>query len=108
MAKTSQQRSADAAARRKERGEVELRHRVRPGILAMLRDLMSWGAISEIAECIQLLIMNIHALGPEGAKRFLAVPRHEITISESVARKLRQQGEAESQLLDRQEDAASC
>ncbi|MDW3712905.1 MULTISPECIES: hypothetical protein [unclassified Pseudomonas] len=105
MAKTSQQRSADAAARRKERGEVELRHRVRPGILAMLRDLMNWGAISEIAECIQLLIMNIHALGPEGAKRFLAVPRHEITISESVARKLIQSGADEAARIDADEAA---
>lgn len=105
MAKTSQQRSADAAARRKERGEVELRHRVRPGILAMIRDLMNWGAISEIAECIQLLIMNIHALGPEGAKRFLAVPRHEITISESVARKLIQSGADEAARIDADEAA---
>ncbi|WCD79185.1 hypothetical protein [Pseudomonas sp. TUM22785] len=105
MAKTSQQRSADAAARRKERGEVELRHRVRPGILSMLRDLMSWGAITEIAECIQLLIMNIHALGPEGAKRFLAVPRHEITISESVARKLTQSGADEAARIDAEESA---
>lgn len=103
MAKTSQQRSADAAARRKERGEVELRHRVRPGILAMLRDLMSWGAISEIAECIQLLIMNIHALGPEGAKRFLAVPRHEITIKESVARRLFNEGRNEAESMDSDE-----
>lgn len=104
MAKTSQQRSADAAARRKERGEVELRHRVRPGILSMLRDLMSWGAISEIAECIQLLIMNIHALGPEGAKRFLAVPRHEITITDNVARKLSQAGADEAERLNALED----
>jgi hypothetical protein len=103
MAKTSQQRSADAAARRKERGEVELRHRVRPGILAMLRDLMNWGAISEIAECIQLLIMNIHALGPEGAKRFLAVPRHEITISENVAQTLKEAGAKSARELDRED-----
>lgn len=104
MAKTSRERSADAAARRKERGEVELRHRVRPGILAMLRDLMNWGAISEIAECIQLLIMNIHALGPEGAKRFLAVPRHEIAITESAARKLMMEGSREAAEMDVVED----
>lgn len=61
----------------------------------MLRDLMSWGAISEIAECIQLLIMNIHALGPEGAKRFLAVPRHEFAVSENVAREFHEKSLAE-------------
>lgn len=70
----------------------------------MLRDLMSWGAISEIAECIQLLIMNIHALGPEGAKRFLSVPRHEITISENVARKLSKAGAEEAARIDREDD----
>lgn len=108
MAKTSQQRSADAAARRKERGEEELRHRVRPGIRSKLDDLMAWHGIEEMAEALQLAILNLHALGPAGSAHAFAVPRHEITISKSVARKLHQQGEAESQQLDKQEDAASC
>lgn len=103
MAMTSQQRSAKAAEKRRQLGEVELRHRVRPGIFAMIKDLMSWGALSEIAELIQLLIMNVHALGPEGARRFLDVPRHEITVSENVARMLRAAGADEAARLDQEE-----
>ncbi|MDV3443751.1 hypothetical protein R0G64_30490 [Pseudomonas otitidis] len=104
MAMTSQQRSAKAAEKRRQLGEVELRHRVRPGIFAMIKDLMSWGALSEIAELIQLLIMNVHALGPDGARRLLVVPRHEITISENVARKLSMAGAEEAARIDRKED----
>ena len=85
MAKTQQQRDEAAAAKRDKVGEVELRHRVRPGILTMLKDLMTWGGFSQLAECVQIIIMNLHALGPDGAKRFLEVPRHEFTISENVA-----------------------
>ncbi len=103
MAMTTQQRSAKAAEKRRQLGEVELRHRVRPGIFAMIKDLMSWGALSEIAELIQLLIMNVHALGPEGARRFLDVPRHEITLSENVARMLRAAGADEAARLDQDE-----
>lgn len=103
MAMTSQQRSAKAAEKRRQLGEVELRHRVRPGIFAMIKDLMSWGALGEIAELIQLLIMNVHALGPDGARQFLAVPRHKITISENVAHKLRATGAAEAERLDQEE-----
>ncbi|WP_236213971.1 hypothetical protein [Metapseudomonas otitidis] len=108
MAMTSQQRSAKAAERRRQRGEEELRDRVRPGIKAKLADLMAWHGIEEISEAVQLMTLNLHALGPEGSVHAFAVPRHEITISENVARRLRQQGETESQQLDQQEDLASC
>lgn len=100
MAKTSQQRSADAAARRKERGEEELRHRVRPGIRSKLDDLMAWHGIEEMAEALQLVILNLHALGPEGSAHAFVVPRHEITVSESVARLLSRHGAAEAELMD--------
>lgn len=103
MAKTSQQRSADAAARRKERGEEELRHRVRPGIRSKLDDLMAWHGIEETAEALQLAILNLHALGPEGSAHAFAVPRHEITISESVARILQQEGSLQAEALNKQE-----
>lgn len=103
MAKTSQQRSADAAARRKERGEEELRHRVRPGIRSKLDELMAWHGIEEMAEALQLAIMNLHALGPEGSAHAFIVPRHEITVSENVARLLSRHGAAEAELLDASE-----
>lgn len=97
------ERSAKTAAKRAALGEVELRHRVRPGIRAMLADLMQWHEIEEISEAIQLLIMNAHAAGPEASTPMLAVPRHEIAISESVARALRKLGAAEAARLDRVE-----
>ena len=100
MAKTQQQRDQAAAEKRKEVGEEELRHRVRPGTLGMLREIMAWGGFKQLAECVQTLIMNVHALGPDGAKRFLEVPRHEITISENVAQQLYAEGARKAQRLD--------
>lgn len=87
-AKTATERSAKAAAKRARLGEEELRHRVRPGIKAKLADLMQWHGIEEQAEAVQLLILNAHAAGSAGSAPLLSVPRHEITISENVARKL--------------------
>ncbi|WMR34741.1 hypothetical protein [Metapseudomonas otitidis] len=103
MAMTSQQRSAKAAEKRRQRGEEELRHRVRPGIKAKLADLMAWHGIEEISEAVQLMTLNLHALGPEGSAPAFAVPRHEITVSENVAYKLRTTGAAEADRID-QED----
>lgn len=97
MAKSQQARDAAAAAKRKQLGEVELRHRVRPGIVAMLEDLMTWHGIDEKAEAVQLLIINAHALGPAGSAPALAVARHEYHISKSVARMFEQQSRRELQ-----------
>lgn len=101
MAMTQQERSAKTAAKRASAGEVELRHRVRPGIRAKLADLMAWHGIEEISEAMQLLILNAHALGPEGSAHLLAVPRHEIELTENVARALRKAGAADAVRLDR-------
>lgn len=146
------ERSAKTAAKRAALGEVELRHRVRPGIRAMLADMMRWHDIEEISEAVQLLALNAdgvdllppapgteplrhyarpgllakltqlaggdqdaiglavesliasaHATGPEGSAPMLAVPRHEITISESVAHALFMAGAREAGRLDRAE-----
>lgn len=86
MAKTTQQRSEKSAAKAEAAGEEELRHKVRPGTRALLADLMRWHGITVISEAIQLMIINLHALGPEGSAQALKVPRHEIEISENVAR----------------------
>lgn len=102
-AASQKERSAKSAAKRAAAGEIELRHRVRPGIKAMLADLMAWHGIEEQAEAIQLLIMNAHAAGPQGSAPMLAIPRHEFTPSENVARQLYQAGAAEAAKLDRAE-----
>ncbi len=95
MPQPQQARSAKTAAKRKEWDEKELRHRVRPGINAKLAELMAWHGITEQAEAVQLLILNAHALGPEASAAALALPRHEIQISESVARRFKEESERE-------------
>ena len=100
-AMTQKDRDAKTAAKRADAGEVELRHRVRPGIRAKLADLMAWHGVEEISEAVQLLIVNAHALGPEGSAHLLAVPRHEIELPENVARALRKAGAAEAARMDR-------
>ncbi|MAB96975.1 MAG: hypothetical protein CMK71_02760 [Pseudomonadaceae bacterium] len=100
MAKTSpktlQERSAATAAKRERLGEKELRHRERPGIRNMLDDLLKWHGIEEISEAVQTMIINAHAAGPEGSAAFLATPRHEIRISESVAQRLERESRKEA------------
>lgn len=95
MPQPQQARSAKAAQKRKEWDEKELRHRVRPGTHAKLADLMAWQGITEQADAVQRLILNAHALGPEGSTAALALPRHEIHISESVARRFIEESERE-------------
>jgi len=151
-AKTNAERSAKTATKRAAVGEIELRHRVRLGIRAMLADLMAWHGIEEQAEAIQLLALNAdsvqllppaagaellrhrarpgliakleslagrdpqliglvvesliaaaHAAGQEGSTFMLAIPRHEIRISENVAHALYLAGAAEASRLDRAE-----
>ena len=97
MPQSQQERDAKAEAKRKALGEEELRHRVRPGTKAKLAELMAWHGITEQAEAVQLLILNAHALGPEASATALAMPRHEIQISENVARTFHQKSIAQIQ-----------
>ncbi|MFJ2530437.1 hypothetical protein [Pseudomonas helmanticensis] len=88
MAKSNADRSAKAAAKWKERGEVEIRLHCPPGTRQALAELMAWSGIEEQGEAITLMIHHLHGLGPGGALPLLTPPRHEITVSPSVARKL--------------------
>lgn len=103
-AMSQKERSARSAAKRAALGEIELRHRVRQGIRDKLDEIMRWHGIDEQAEAIQLLIMNAHAAGPTESAQMLAVPRHEIRISESVAQRLYREGEIEACRLQRNEE----
>lgn len=49
---------------------------------------MAWAGIEEQGEAITLMIHHLHGLGPGGALPLLTPPRHEITVSPAVARKL--------------------
>lgn len=96
MAKSNADRSAKAATKRKERGEEEIRLHCLPGTRQALAELMAWSGIEEQGEAITLMIHHLHGLGPGGALPLLTPPRHEITVSPSVARKLQQFSQREA------------
>jgi len=88
MAMNQKQRDDRTAEKRRKAGEEELRLRVRPGTKQALAELMAWAEIEEQGEALTLMIHHLHGLGPERALPLLEVPRHEITVSPVVARKL--------------------
>ena len=88
MAKSNAERSAKAAAKKKERGEEEIRLHCLPGTRQALAELMAWSGIEEQGEAITLMIHHLHAMGLQNALPLLAPPRHEYVIPENVSRKL--------------------
>lgn len=88
MAKSNADRSAKAAAKRKERGEEEIRLHCLPGTRQALAELMAWSGIEEQGEAITLMIHHLHALGPQKSAPLLSAPRHEYEIPENVSAKL--------------------
>ncbi|WP_348738071.1 hypothetical protein [Pseudomonas rhodesiae] len=86
MAKTVQERSAKTARKRVANAEEELRLRVRPGTRQALADLMEWSGITEQGEAMTLMIHHLHAMGTAKCQPLLNPPRHEIEISQNVAR----------------------
>ncbi|MDD1010928.1 hypothetical protein M5G27_25990 [Pseudomonas shahriarae] len=89
MAKSNAERSEKAAAKRKSRGEEELRMHALAGTRQVLADLMTWHKIEEQGEAMTLALHHLHALGPNGSAQFFAPPRHEYIIPENVSRKLK-------------------
>ena len=96
MAKSNADRSARASAKRKGRGEEELRMHALAGTRQVLADLMEWHQIDEQGEAMTLALHHLHALGPKGSAPFFTPPRHEITVSPSASRKLQQFSEREA------------
>ncbi|VVO67612.1 hypothetical protein PS865_01148 [Pseudomonas fluorescens] len=89
MAKSNAERSEKAAAKRKERGEEEIRLHCLPGTRQALAELMAWSGIEEQGEAITLMIHHLHGLGPGDALPLLTPPRHDYVIPENVSRKLK-------------------
>ncbi|WP_236189345.1 hypothetical protein [Pseudomonas pharyngis] len=89
MAKSNAERSEKAAAKRKSRGEIEVRFHTLPATRQALAELMAWSGIEEPGEAITLMIHHLHRLGPGGALPLLTPPRHEYVIPENVSRKLK-------------------
>jgi hypothetical protein len=65
-----------------------IRHHARQGIQDRLDDLAGQMFGASHKHVIELLILCAHDAGPEGSDNYLRIPRHEITISENVSRKL--------------------
>jgi len=86
MAKTVQERSAKAAQKRLAVAEKELRHKVRPGIEQAMERIRLRGKVPIISEVLQIAIMKMDLMGDNELIEFLRYPRHEIVISEIVAR----------------------
>lgn len=76
------------------------RERMRERLAALTADL---GEAKNRAT-IWRLIAHAHSLGAEKSAYLLAIPRHDMTVSENVARKLRQAGFAESLQMNAEED----
>lgn len=88
MALTQQQRDERRRDKAERLQEEDLRLKVRPGTKQALLELMEWAGIEEQGEAMTLMIHHLHGLGPGGALPLLEPPRHEITVSPVVARKL--------------------
>ncbi|KPG94592.1 hypothetical protein [Pseudomonas sp. RIT-PI-r] len=101
MAKSNADRSAKAAAKRKERGEEEIRFHAMAGTRQALADLMAWSGTEEQGEAITLMIHHLHGLGPGGALPLLTPPRHEYVIPENVSRKLKLAFDREALRIER-------
>lgn len=88
MAMTPQERDKRRREKAERLQEEDLRLKVRPGTKQALLELMEWAGIEEQGEAMTLMIHHLHGLGPGGALPLLTPPRHEITVSPSVARRL--------------------
>jgi hypothetical protein len=88
MAMSPKERDEKRRAKAARLQEEDLRLKVRPGTKQALLELMEWAGIEEQGEAMTLMIHHLHGLGPSGALPLLTPPRHEITVSPAVARKL--------------------
>ncbi|MCX2695013.1 hypothetical protein OO256_28840 [Pseudomonas sp. DCB_CB] len=88
MAMSPKERDEKRRAKAARLQEEDLRLKVRPGTKQALLELMEWAGIEEQGEAMTLMIHHLHGLGPGVALPLLTPPRHEITVSPAVARRL--------------------
>ncbi|HDS0936960.1 TPA: hypothetical protein QDZ12_000155 [Pseudomonas putida] len=108
MALTQQQRDERRREKAERLQEEDLRLKVRPGTKQALLELMEWAGIEEQGEAMTLMIHHLHGTGPGGALPLLTPPRHEITVSPSVVRKLQQFSAAQALRLGREQILLGC
>ncbi|ENB9667858.1 hypothetical protein [Pseudomonas putida] len=90
MALTQQQRDEKRRAKDARAKVEDLRMKAGQGTRQALAEIMQWAEVEENGEAMTLMIHRIHELGPEAARHFLSAPRHEIVVSDFVARRLDQ------------------
>lgn len=90
MALTPKQRDEKRKIKEAKAGIEDLRMKAGQGTRQALAEIMQWADVEENGEAMTLLIHRIHELGPEAARHFLSAPRHEIIVSDFVARRLDQ------------------
>ncbi|WP_100633201.1 hypothetical protein [Pseudomonas qingdaonensis] len=88
MAMTPQERDKKRRKKETKVGIEDLRMKAGQGTRQALAEIMEWAEVEENGEAMTLLIHRIHELGPEAARHFLSAPRHEIVVSDFVARRL--------------------
>lgn len=89
-AKTQKQRDDERRDKEAKAQVEDLRLKVRQGTKQALTEIKAWASVEENGEAMTLLIHRIHELGPEAARHFLSAPRHKISISKIVERRLDQ------------------
>lgn len=87
MAKSPQERNKKSSEKKKAAGEKELRHKVRPGIQEALNRVKARSGMSVTSELIQVAIMKMDLMTDGELAEFSKYPRHEILLSENVARR---------------------
>nr|BFD43214.1 hypothetical protein FFPRI1PSEUD_47130 [Pseudomonas sp. FFPRI_1] len=81
-----------------------IRHYFRQGMRDRLATITAALGESKDRNTIWRLIAYAHSLGPDGSAPLFEIPRHQIEVPQSVARKLRQAGFAESLQMNAEED----
>lgn len=80
-----------------------IRHYFRQGMRERLRSLSAELGETKDRATIWRLIAHAHSLGCEKSADYFAIPRHDLTVSENVARKLRRAEFAESLKINYEE-----
>lgn len=92
MALTPEERNKNLAIKRAKFAEKELRHRVRPGIEEKIQRIKDRAGKIEVSELLQIAIMKMDLMTDDELSAFLKYPRHEIVVSEYVAREIYDRG----------------
>lgn len=81
-----------------------IRHYFRQGMRDRLFKLTSDLGETKDAKAIERVIAHAYSLSADQCAAYFAIPRHKLSVSENVARKLRQAGFAESLQMNAEDD----